>query len=412
MHITDISSMRLEGPREHVPGGGSGTISKLIVRVEADDGTYGIGEAEDFIGVNDAIDYIAGVLAGRDPRAIQPHVSEIVFGTLPPHTPDQQALIADPPEGLSVTPATSPTATPYGPVVWAMSGVEMALCDLVGKALGTPVYNLLGGQYRDAVRVYLDRSAPEVKDDLEAWRTMAQESIEEDFDFLKFDIDYAVPDLTEDPWNRSLTSAQINGIVDRLGAVRKTVGPDVEIAVDCHWQYTVTDAIRLAKALAPLDLFWFEDPAPVTDPEPYRRISQETDIPVCAGEMFTPAQFRLFIDQEACDIVHPDVLFTGGLHATRRIAEYAELHRIPMAMHGNGGCLATIAAAHVAAAARNFIGLEYHHVETQWLAEYVHRDGLPLFREGTVPLEDEPGLGVELDHEVCEAHLADGQTLV
>jgi galactonate dehydratase len=412
MEIADVSTTRLEGPREHVPGGGSGTISKLLVRVEADDGTSGLGEAEDFLGVRDAIDYVGSVLEGRDPMAIQPHVSEMIIGTTPPHTPDQQRLVANPPDGIMPTPATSHTAVPYGSIVWGVSGVEMALCDLVGKALGTPVYTLLGGKYRDEARIYLDRSAPDVKDDLGAWRTMAHESVAAGFDFLKFDIDYTAPDYTDDPWNSSLSTEQLNRIVERIGAVRKEIGPDIELAVDCHWQLNETDALRLARNLGEFDLLWFEDPAPVTDPEVYARVSRETDVPVCAGEMLTAPQFRDYLDRGACDIVHPDVLFTGGLHQTRRIAELAELHRVPMAMHGNGGCLATIAAAHVAAASRNFLGIEYHHVETEWLGEFVSRDGLPLFHEGAVPLTDTPGLGVELDREVCEANLAPDETLV
>jgi galactonate dehydratase len=412
MEIADVSTTRLEGPRAHVPGGGSGTISKLLVRVEADDGTYGLGEAEDFLGVRDAIDYVGKVLDGRDPMAIQPHVSEMIFGTNPPHTPEQRRLVADPPEGIMPTPATSRTAVSLGPVVWGVSGVEMALCDLVGKALGTPVYNLLGGKFRDAARIYLDRSAPEDKEDPDAWRTMARESVEAGFDFLKFDVDYTAPDYTDDPWNRSLSTAQLNRIVERLSAVREEIGPDRELAVDCHWQLNETDALRLARALGDLDLLWFEDPAPVTEPEVYARVSRETDVPVCAGEMLTAPQFREYLDRGACDVVHPDVLFAGGLHETRRIADLAELHRVPMAMHGNGGCLATVAAAHVAVASRNFLGLEYHHVETEWLGEFVSRDGLPLFRDGVVPLTDAPGLGVELDREVCEANLAPGETLV
>jgi galactonate dehydratase len=103
-------------------------------------------------------------------------------------------------------------------------------------------------------------------------------------------------------------------------------------------------------------------------------------------------------------------MFSGGLHETRRIADYAETHHLPMAMHGNGGCLATIAAAHVAAASRNFVGLEYHFIETAWVGEFVTRSQ-PLFENGYLQLTDEPGLGVELNEEVCRRYLAPGETL-
>jgi L-alanine-DL-glutamate epimerase-like enolase superfamily enzyme len=127
--------------------------------------------------------------------------------------------------------------------------------------------------------------------------------------------------------------------------------------------------------------------------------------------MFIAEQFRLFIDRKACDIIHPDVIFAGGLHETCKIADYADLHHLPMAMHSNGGSLATIAAAHVAAASRSFLGLEYHFFETEWAGKYVRRIGAPLFQDGYLPLTDAPGLGVELDEEVCGQNLAPGESL-
>jgi len=138
-------------------------------------------------------------------------------------------------------------------------------------------------------------------------------------------------------------------------------------------------------------------------------VREKSPIPICVGEMFIAEQFRMFIDRKACDILHPDVMFSGGLTETRRIAEYAELHYMPFALHGNGGALATIAAAHVAASCRNFLGLEYHFIDTPWIGQYVRREGTPLFANGHVPLTRAPGLGVELDEDVCRKHLAPGQ---
>jgi galactonate dehydratase len=129
------------------------------------------------------------------------------------------------------------------------------------------------------------------------------------------------------------------------------------------------------------------------------------------GEVFTAEQFRVFVDQRACDILHPDVLFCGGMHEMKKIADLAELNHLPLAMHGNGGALAAIAAAHVAASARNFLGLEYHFIETPWIGEYVKRD-VPLFEDGFIRLTQAPGLGVALDEEVCENYLAPGETML
>ena len=152
MRITDIRTMLLSGPDPHGVGGGFRTWTMLLVRVDTDEGIYGLGEAGDMLGTREAIGWIRRRLIGRDPLAVRPIVSELLYGGMPPHD-----------EEMSIT------ATPTGPIVWGASGVEMALCDLAGKALGTPVYNLLGGAFRDRVRIYLDRSSPADPTDLDAW---------------------------------------------------------------------------------------------------------------------------------------------------------------------------------------------------------------------------------------------------
>jgi galactonate dehydratase len=176
-------------------------------------------------------------------------------------------------------------------------------------------------------------------------------------------------------------------------------------------QYNVLDAIRIANELAPLRILWLEDPTPIVNPDSCAEVRAKSPIPICVGEMFIAEQFRLFIDRQACDILHPDVLFCGGMHELRKIADYGELHHRPAAFHGNGGALATIAAAHAAAACRNFLGLEYHFIETPWIGGYVERD-VPLFKDGHVVLTDAPGLGVRLNREVCRKHLAPGERLL
>jgi L-alanine-DL-glutamate epimerase-like enolase superfamily enzyme len=175
-------------------------------------------------------------------------------------------------------------------------------------------------------------------------------------------------------------------------------------------QYNVPDAIRVANALAPLNLLWLEDPTPITNPDSCAEVRSKSPIPICIGEMFIAEQFRLFIDHQACDILHPDIMFCGGIYEMQKIGQLAELNHLPVAMHGNGGALATIAAANVAATCRNFLGVEYHMIETPWCGNFVRRD-VPLFRDGHIPLSDAPGLGVTLDLEVCRAHLAPGEKL-
>ena len=409
MKITDIRMMRLWGPRNHGVGGGTAKIVKVVVRVDTDAGIFGLGEVDDFMGVRQGIAYMREYFIGRDPFAANAIVSEMLYGTQAPNPVGAPRGPMGKNNIIAVS-MCSPTATPWGPVAWAASGVDIALCDLIGKALKTPAYNLLGGRFREHARVYLDRSSPDDITDLAAWKKMAEETVQSGFSQMKFDIDFMATECVSDVWNRSLSLKQINRIVERLETVRQATGPDFEICVDCHMQYNVPDAIRVANALAHLKLLWLEDPTPITNPDSCAQVRAKSPVPICVGEMFIAEQFRLFIDQGACDILHPDVLFCGGLHELRRIADLAELNHLPVAFHGNGGAIATIAAAHAGVASRNFLGLEYHFIETPWIGEFARRD-VPLFRDGHVVMTDAPGLGIELDREVCRQHLAPGEAL-
>jgi galactonate dehydratase len=394
MKVTDVRTMRLSGPDPHGVGGTDRTWSIELVRVDTDAGLYGLGEAGHMIGDREAIAYCREWLIGKDPLAVRPFVRAMLYGGLPPYDPQM-----------------SPTATVVGPIAWAASGVEMALCDLAGKALGTPVYNLLGGAFRDRIRVYLDRSGVADPTDDEAWRRLAERVKSEGFSDLKFDAEWIAPELSRDPWNRSLRNDQIRRTVARLTLVRDVVGPDVEIALDGHMSYDVDSAIRLARALEPLGLTWLEDPIPILDVDGLVRVRNASPVPICVGEMFVAEQFRTFIDRGALDIVHPDVLFVGGLHEARMVADLADVHGIPLALHNNGSALTTIGAAHVAASSANFIALEYHFYDAKWIGQVVRREGHELFENGHVVLSDAPGLGIELDETICRRYLAPGESL-
>jgi L-alanine-DL-glutamate epimerase-like enolase superfamily enzyme len=393
VRITDIRTMLLSGPDPHGVGGGFRTWTMLLVRVDTDEGIYGLGEAGDMLGTREAIGWIRRRLIGRDPLAVRPIVSELLYGGMPPHD-----------EEMSIT------ATPTGPIVWGASGVEMALCDLAGKALGTPVYNLLGGAFRDRVRIYLDRSSPADPTDLDAWAALGADAVAAGFVDLKLDAEQAAPEHTADRFARSLAPGHVIAIGERVAAVRAAIGDAIDLSVDCHMHYDVVSAIRLAHELAPLRLKWLEDPTPITNPDALADVRARSPVPICIGEMLIAEQLRQFVDRRACDILHPDVLFVGGLHEARRVADYAELHYMPVALHGNSGALGTIAAAHVGAASRTVIGLEYHFHDAPWIGAVVERD-VALFRDGHLVLTDAPGLGVTLNEDVCGARLAEGERL-
>ena len=276
----------------------------------------------------------------------------MLYGGLPPYDPQMSA-----------------TATVTGAPIWAVSGIEMALCDIAGKALGTPVYNLLGGAFRDRIRVYLDRSGVADPTDLDSWRAMAQRVKDEGFKRLQVrrGMDRARTS-TATPGTARCATTRSAATYERLAAVREVAGPDAEIALDGHMSFDVETAIRLARALAPLNLKWFEDPVPIANFDAQKRVRDESPIPICAGEMLMPDQFREMIDRRAVDIIHPDLLFVGGLHEGKKVADYADLNAIPLAIHNNGSAMNTIAEAHLAAACANFIGLEYHFWDAKWVA--------------------------------------------
>ena len=215
-----------------------------MVRVDTDSGIYGLGEMDELMGVNDGIAYMrASISVGAIPLTSTPSFPSCLYGSQPPGQPEAREGIM--PGGIIACSSSSPTATPWGPVAWAASGVEMALCDLIGKVFKTPAYNLLGGKFRDKVRVYLDRSCPREIQNLAAWREMAAATAESGFGLMKFDIDYIASDCIPDAWNRSVPLRHINKAVERLDAVRQTVGPDVlELCVDCRIIEHITCRMR------------------------------------------------------------------------------------------------------------------------------------------------------------------------
>lgn len=396
MRITGLRTIRVEGPDPGGIGGVARTYSFLLLRIDTDAGLHGIGEALDFPGVRPLLERAGAWLVGRDPSAIGPIVRGLLYGALPSPGP------------LPAPSIMSGTATVAGPPAWAAAGIEIALWDLAGKALGAPVHQLLGGAYRDRVRVYLDRSGVAEVTDLGAWARLGERAVAGGFDWLKLDLEQIAPDLQADPWNRQIGTAQLAAIRERIAAVRDAIGPDIDLGLDGHMSHDVETAIRVGNALGDLGLRWYEDPVPITSLSSLSQVRNAQPIPIAAGETFTAEQFRQAFEADALDIAHPDVLFIGGLGEARRAATVADLWNAPLAFHTNGAAVATIATAQVAATIPNLLGMEYHFHDAAWVGALARRD-VPLFRDGAVPLTDAPGLGLELDPDVVRAHLPPGE---
>jgi L-alanine-DL-glutamate epimerase-like enolase superfamily enzyme len=179
--------------------------------------------------------------------------------------------------------------------------------------------------------------------------------------------------------------------------------------LDCHWSYNVNDAIRLATALEPFHLLWLEDPIPPENAEAMAQVCAATRTPICTGEnLYTRHGFLPLIERGACRIIQPDIPRCGGLMESKRIADLADIYYIPFAAHNVCSPVGTMASAHACAAIRTFLVLEFHSQDVPWWDAVVAREHDPLIKNGYLTLSDKPGLGVELNDEVCSQHVQPG----
>ena len=375
-----------------------------LIRVYSDTGLVGLGEAYWGPGVMDVVAALKTILVGEDPFDVDRLWTKMMYGHLDVGPHRMRTM-----EGQDIYDryGMSAPGSVAGATVAAISGIEIALLDLVGKALKTPVYQLLGGKFRERVRVYAASHAGETHD-ADAWCRRAAKVLAGGFDAIKFDVDDIAPELQLDGYNRALTNRAIDRIVDVVSAVRDELGPDVDLALDCHWQYNVTDAIRLANALEPLRLFWLEDPTPPDNADAMAQVRAATSTVICTGEnLYTRHGFRHFIERGACDIIQPDIPRCGGLLESKRIADLADMHYVPFAAHNVCSPVGTVASAHCCAAIRTFTVLEFHAQDIPWWDDMVTQTE-PIIHNGYIALRDAPGLGLELNDDVCRKHVKVG----
>jgi L-alanine-DL-glutamate epimerase-like enolase superfamily enzyme len=308
----------------------------------------------------------------------------------------------------------------------AFSALETALLDIKGKVLDVPVYELLGGKYRDSVRVYCDTHGGEslgqaqVRDPQEvytpeSYARAAREVIEEGFDILKFDLDVRTH-REVDTAARRLDNDAIEHKASLIEGVREEIGYGVDLAVDLHWNFTAETAMRLAEKLEQYDLAWIEDPVPPKRIEAHRRIAESTRTPILTGEnAVTVDGFNDLVTADALDIAAPDVNRCGGLWELRKIATVCDIEGIPLAPHNISSPLGTVAGAHVCATFPNFLSLEFHARDVPWWGDLVRRvddPDAPVIEDGYIDLPEGPGLGVELNRDLVAEYLTDDSELV
>ncbi len=297
-----------------------------------------------------------------------------------------------------------------GNLVTALTGIEIALWDLVGRAVGLPVYALLGGKFRDKVRLYADCHAGG-DDSPGANAEKAVEVVEMGFDAIKFDLDDMRSPDKKDAFNHTVSRRELDRMVAKVAAIRDAVGPYVDVAMDLHGRYDASSGARIAQALEPFDLMWLEEPVPPENIDAMREVKTSTRTPICAGEsLYLRWGFRDLLEKQAVDIIMPDLPKCCGLAEGKKIANMAEIYYIPFAPHNVCGPLGTVASAHCCAAVPNFLVLEWHWLERPHWHDLVVADP-PLIQNGAITLTDKPGLGVELNLEAAEKYLRPGTRL-
>ncbi|HET6386091.1 MAG TPA: mandelate racemase/muconate lactonizing enzyme family protein [Armatimonadota bacterium] len=300
--------------------------------------------------------------------------------------------------------------------------VEMALWDITGKAYGVPVYQLLGGKFRDRIRIYCDTDM--LPDPAETGRRLNRR-IEQGFTFLKMDLGIGLLEKTPGMLTRpagtsihdtyktqhmftgfEITEKGIGMLAEYVGEVRNAIGMDIPLAADHFGHVGVNSCIRLGKALEPHNLAWLEDMIPWQYTALWKRITEAVDIPTCTGEdIYLKEPFIELCRNGAVDIIHPDLASSGGILETKKIGDAAQEYGVPMAMHFAGTPVSCMASVHCAAATENFLALENHSVDIPWWDDLVVGIDKPIVNDGFITVPDAPGLGVTLNDAVVQEHL-------
>ncbi len=377
-----------------------------IIRIDTNQGVYGLGEVRDGADVRYALMLKSRIL-GENPCNVE-KIFKIIkqFGG--------QARQAG-----------------------GVCAVEMALWDLCGKAYNVPAWQLLGGRYRDTIRIYADTpesTSPEEQRKLIKFRTETQ-----GYSWLKMDVSISklkdIPGTLVNPeilkqgssqWQGGymsyantrhpftgiqITEKGLEELAKLVDHVRGMVGYEIPMSTDHYGHFDVNNCIRLGKALDKYRLAWLEDMVPWQYTEQHKTITDALETPTTTGEdVYLLDSCRDLIDQHAVDIIHPDLVSSGGLLETKRIGDYAEEKGIAMAMHQAGTPVSFMANVHCAAATQNFLALEHHSVDVTWWEGLVKTtDGRKLIDKGYAPVPlTAPGLGIELVDEEVKKHLHAG----
>lgn len=357
----------------YIRNGGS-----MFVKIHTNQGIYGCGEGVDAVGgTYHLVKRMGERLRGQSPLNVNRLFEDIRKG----------GFFSGAQAGIYVA---------------VMSAIETALWDLTGKALGVPVYQLMGGKLRDKVRVYCDTALyrvenPQPKD----YANGAKAQVKAGYTAVKFDIDEARDPNKYDRYNWTASPGELQRMYDTIAAVRQAVGPKIDVLVDMHGRYDTPTGQRVAKMMEPLNLMWLEEPIPAENADAYKLIKASTSTPICAGEnLYLAHGFRRLLEIGGVDVVTPDLQKAGGLGEGQRIANLANLYYVPFAPHMVASYLGAMASSHVCASVPNFLILEWQvYFDTDpMFKEIVTFEG-PMVKDGFITVSDKPGIGVDINEE-------------
>ena len=333
-----------------------------------------------------------------------------------------------------------------------VSGVEIALWDLAGKAYGVPLYQLLGGKFRDEVRVYCDTDVDGRHTGRDMGRAL-KKRMDMGFTFLKMDLgigllmdepgtinaplgfiddmkkyapqvlnvqggsvtadmvkhqkSYAIVNTAHPFTGIHLTEKGLDYLENYVKEVREVIGYEVPLAIDHFGHVCVEDCIRFGRRMERYNIAWMEDMVPWMYTDQYVRMRNATTVPVCTGEdIYLKEDFQKLILAGGVSVIHPDILTCGGALELKKIADFADEHGVAVAIHMAESPVACMAAVHAAAAMNHVLAMEYHSVDVPWWQDMVTGLPKPLIRNGFIQVPDGPGLGFEdINEEVVRAHI-------
>lgn len=296
---------------------------------------------------------------------------------------------------------------PFGASMCAISGIDMALLDLKAKVLGVPMYELLGGAFRNKIRLYANYWFTGGGHNAEDYAAQARKVMEAGFMGVKFDPFAHVNYLYGEDLNTDLglTREQQNRAYEVSKAVREAIGPDADLMIETHAMLNFKTAVTMAERLAELDITWYEEPAGPENANTLKAFRERIDpkVSICVGERhYTRHGIRDLLEKHVVDVIMPDITRCGGPSEMKRMATMAEAYNVLLAPHNPNGPLSTLSSAHVCAAVPNFFRQEFMFNDVPWRDEVIDH---PIEVEnGYLVLSERPGLGVDLVEEEMEKH--------